>query len=60
MAHPDQSAIFDEIAETQRRMAQQAQSMHDTVLASDKIVSESRELIARVEQQLQRSRGCWR
>jgi trimethylamine:corrinoid methyltransferase-like protein len=52
MAQPDRLTILDEIAETQRCMAEQLRSMHHTISASDTIISQSRELMALVEKHL--------
>ena len=58
MAQPERSTILKELAETQRRIAEQVRSMRDTLAASDNAVCESRELIIRIEVQLQTPLGC--
>ena len=54
MGQPDFRTILDEIAASKRRIAEIAQSMHEMTMASDRIACDSRELLARAEQLLQR------
>ena len=54
MVRPDIRPILQEIAETGRRVAEIERCMHDMTRSSIAAIVESRELLARIDKQLQK------
>jgi hypothetical protein len=53
MGQPDRQSILDEIVQTQSLLTELACLMQEKVLATQEIIAQSRELLARTEKQFQ-------